>query len=114
MNNPDTEILFPMRAIPSLAECRSEKWKLLVNEVASLGNNDPKKIAFSSMMIKLAGCMGCSADSFRALRGCTQCSIQVVKRYKGSDDDLERLYSDTTAEIKKVLEKREKLVLKLE
>jgi len=106
MNNPDTEILFPMRAIVSLGDLRGDDWQNLVKKVINKEEIDPEKIAFSALVIKLAGCLGCSADSFRALRGCTQCSKLVIKRYKGTDSDLLKLYEDSRAEIEKFLEKR--------
>jgi len=108
MNNPDTEILFPMRVIPSLRDQRGDDWSKLVDLIDNLPEWDPSKIAFSSMVMKLAGCLGCSADSFRALRGCTQCSKIVIKRYKGSDKDLLNLFSDSKVEIERILEKRVK------
>lgn len=106
MNNPDTELLFPMRAINSLGDLRGDEWQNLVKKVNNKEEIDPEKIAFSALVIKLAGCLGCSADSFRALRGCTQCSKLVIKRYKGTDSDLLKLYEDSRAEIEKFLEKR--------
>jgi hypothetical protein len=109
MNNPDTEILFPMRAISSLSDLRGNEWQKLVNLVDNKDEIDPDKIAFSALVIKLAGCLGCSADSFRALRGCTQCSKLVIKRYKGTDGDLLKLYEDTRNEIERFLEKRNKI-----
>jgi hypothetical protein len=109
MNNPDTEILFPMRAISSLSDIRGDEWHKLVNLVDNKDELDPDKIAFSALIIKLAGCLGCSADSFRALRGCTQCSKLVIKRYKGTDGDLLKLYEDSRIEIERFLEKRNKI-----
>lgn len=106
MNNPDTELLFPMRAISSLSDLRGNDWQRLVNFVDSKDELDLGKIAFSALIIKLAGCLGCSADSFRALRGCTQCSKLVIKRYKGTDGDLLKMYEDARIEIERFLEKR--------
>jgi hypothetical protein len=40
------------------------------------------------MMIRLAGCLTCHPDSYRALRGCTACASQVIRRYRGEDEDL--------------------------
>jgi hypothetical protein len=108
MNNPDTELLFPMRAISSLSDLRGDEWQNLVKLVDDSDDLDAKKIAFSALIIKLAGCLGCSADSFRALRGCTQCSKLVIRRYKGTDSDLSKMYEDTRIEIDRILEKRNK------
>jgi hypothetical protein len=109
MNNPDTELLFPMRAISSLIDIRGDEWQELVNLVDNKDELDLDKLAFSALIIKLAGCLGCSADSFRALRGCTQCSKLVIKRYKGTDGDLLKLYEDSRIEIERFLEKQNKI-----
>ena len=106
MNNPDTEFLFPMRVIGALAEMRGKEWGKLVKKVEILPQTDEAKIAFSLLLIKLAGCVGCTADSFRAMRGCTQCARLVIKRYKGTDDDLIDLYKATISDVKSFIEKR--------
>lgn len=106
MNNPDTEFLFPMRAIGALAEMRGKEWGKIVKKVDTLPQTDEAKIAFSLLMIKLAGCVGCTADSFRAMRGCTQCARLVIKRYKGTDEDLIELYRTTIKDVKTFIEKR--------
>lgn len=110
MNNPDTELFFPMRAIGTLVDLREPGWQELVAHVAKLSETNPAKIAFSAMVIKLAGCTGCTSDSFRAMRGCTQCSRLVIKRYKGTDGDLDNLYKESLKDIKIILEKREKVI----
>jgi len=53
----------------------------------------------------LAGCVSCNSDSYRAMRGCTQCSCQVVRRYKGDDQQLTQLYEQALLDAKKYLEK---------
>lgn len=106
MNNPDTEFLFPMRAIAALAEMRGSEWEKLVKKVDSLSQSEEEKIAFSLLLIKLAGCVGCTADSFRAMRGCTQCARLVIKRYKGTDEELIDLYKASVKDVNAILEKR--------
>jgi len=110
MNNPDTEILFPMRAISALSDLRGSEWQNLVARVAAMPEEDIEKIAFSILIIKLAGCVGCTADSFRALRGCTQCSRLVIKRYKGTDEELQKTYGETLMETTKIIEKRKNIL----
>ena len=107
MNNPDTEFLFPMRAIGALAEMRGKDWGKLVKKLDTLPQTDEAKIAFSLLMIKLAGCVGCTADSFRAMRGCTQCARLVIKRYKGTDEELIDLYKASIKDVKTTIEKRD-------
>ena len=106
MNNPDTEFLFPMRAIGSLADKRGKEWGKLVTKLENMPQTDEAKIAFSLLMIKLAGCVGCTADSFRAMRGCTHCARLVIKRYKGSDEELIELYKSSIKDVKAIIEKR--------
>lgn len=107
MNNPDTEFLFPMRVIGELAEVRGKDWEKLVRKINAFPQTNEAKIAFSLMMIKLAGCIGCTADSFRAMRGCTQCARLVIKRYKGSDEELMEHYQYSLKELNSIIEKRE-------
>jgi hypothetical protein len=88
MFNSDTELFFPLRVIPSLKGARGNDWNQLIDRVTQDGADEVDKIAFSALVIKLAACQGCDADSFRAMRGCTQCARTIVKRYKGSDQEL--------------------------
>lgn len=84
----DAEMLFPARVIPLLRNLRGEEWKQLIDRVSRKPENDPDVLALSLMMIRLNGCMTCNADSYRALRGCTQCAQHTVARFKGADSDL--------------------------
>lgn len=88
MFNSDTELFFPMRVTPSLKNVRSQEWADLVERASSAQASEVEKIAFTNLIVRLAGCSGCDADSFRAMRGCTQCARLVVKRYKGTDAEL--------------------------
>jgi hypothetical protein len=54
----------------------------------------------------MGGCVGCNADSFRAMKGCTQCARQNIKRFRGSDQDLMELFDQTHKEVDQYLEKR--------
>jgi hypothetical protein len=92
MYHEDTEMLFPMRVVPSLADLRGAAWKRLVTRVTSIQEDDPEALAFGLMMVHLDGCLTCQADSYRALRGCTACARQAVMRFRGSDHDLVRQY----------------------
>ena len=99
MLNSDTEILFPIRVIPSLRNLRGEEWQALIDRLTTAEAEEIWQGAFSLMMVRLGGCAGCNADSFRAMRGCTHCAQLTVKRFKGSDDDLLQLYRDTLEEV---------------
>jgi hypothetical protein len=84
----DKELLFPPYVISHLARARGERWRALVDRVTSLPPDHAETLAFSLMMIRLDGCLGCEIDSYRALRGCAACALQTLHRFKGSDQDL--------------------------
>lgn len=99
MYNPDTELLFPPRVIPTLRNLRGELWRNLVDRVIELEPTDVDRMAFVLLMIRLGSCITCHADSFRALRGCTQCANQTIRRFRGSDQELMDLFMDARKEI---------------
>ncbi|MGB7538790.1 MAG: hypothetical protein WBM17_09640 [Anaerolineales bacterium] len=104
MYHEDTEMLFPMRVVPSLVDLRGAVWKRLVARVTVLEEDDSDALAFGLMMIRLSGCLNCQADSFRALRGCTACARQAILRYRGNDQELIRLFEKARKEIDVYLE----------
>jgi hypothetical protein len=106
MFNSDTELFFPIRVIPTLAKIRGPEWDALIEKATRPDASDVEKIAFSELVVKLAGCQGCDADSFRAMRGCTQCARLVMKRYKGSDAELTEQYEQCTKDVEEFLHKR--------
>ncbi|MCX6054508.1 MAG: hypothetical protein NTZ74_06265 [Chloroflexi bacterium] len=110
MFNSDTEILFPIKAIPYLLDIRGDEWQSLVSKITSSEDNLCAKIAFTALVVKLAGCVGCNADSFRAMRGCVQCSRLIIKRFKGSDSDLLNNYQECLNEVNTYLLKREQKI----
>jgi len=106
MFNTDTEILFPVRVIPSLRNLRGEEWQNLVDHVSQQADDSVAKIAFTAMIVHLGGCGACNADSFRAMRGCTQCSRLTIKRFKGSDRELVELYEQMKASVDEFIGQR--------
>ncbi|OGO62866.1 MAG: hypothetical protein A2Z45_01235 [Chloroflexi bacterium RBG_19FT_COMBO_55_16] len=105
MYNSDTEFLFPLRVIPTLAELRGEAWCQLVEAVTGSEATSQQCLAFVLLMIRLARCTSCHANSFRALRGCTQCARQVVRRFRGEDQALVDLFNQAKQEIAAYLER---------
>lgn len=99
MYQADTEILFPMRVAPELRELRGQAWRELVNQAAAAPDASPQQLAFSLVMIRQCGCLTCHPDSYRAMRGCTLCSIQAVRRFRGDDSDLLRLVREALDEV---------------
>jgi hypothetical protein len=100
----DAEMLFPSRVIPSLSDLRGNDWKSFVEQVSAQPESDPDVLAFGLMMIRLGGCMTCTSDSYRALRGCTQCAQHIVARFKGSDLDLIERWQAARCEIVEYLQ----------
>lgn len=96
----DNALMFPHHVIPSLAKLRGEKWEALVKHVTTLPECHEETLAFMLMMIKLNGCMSCETDSYRAMRGCTACTHQTLRRFKGSDEDLLHMYNLSLEEVR--------------
>lgn len=100
-------MLFPMRVIPSLGDMRGQEWQKLVEHLSDEQTDDSEKIAMTALVVKLAGCAGCNTDSFRAMKGCTQCARLIIKRFKGNDADLIRNYQECQKEVNTYLSKRD-------
>ncbi len=98
----DNEILFPHYAIPALRNTRGSKWKQLIDRLADKQETSVEVIALMSLMIELNGCLACETDSYRAMRGCTACAQQTLRRYKGSDEELITLYDTAVAKFRKL------------
>ena len=93
------ELMFPPRVIPLLRDLRGPDWRRLVDRVARLPEEHPESLAFTLMMIRLDGCLECETDSYRAMRGCSMCAVQTLRRYKGSDRDLLTRYNQALTEV---------------
>ena len=106
MYHPDTDMLFPPRALPALSELRGSAWQELVTRVLAAGPDSLEQMAFILMMARLNNCVTCSADSFRAMTGCTACARQSLKRFHETDQALLALYQAARAEVGQYLQKR--------
>jgi hypothetical protein len=100
----ENELLFPPRVITKLRQARGEPFRALVDRVLQLPEDDPEALAFSLMMMRLNGCLTCETDSYRAMRGCTACSRQTLRRFKGPDEDLLRHYDRALADLREHLQ----------
>lgn len=98
-----SELLFPPYAIAPLKNLRGPEWRALVERVSALPETHPDSLAFSLMMMRLDGCLTCETDSYKAMRGCVQCAIQTVRRFKEPDDDLLKLYDEAKVDVKAYL-----------
>jgi hypothetical protein len=105
MFNSDTDLLFPPRLIHLLRNLRGRPWQNLVDRIQNLEPENEERLAFVLLMCKLGSCTSCQADSFRALRGCSQCANQMVRRFRGTDQDLLDLFDQSLKEVNKYLGK---------
>jgi hypothetical protein len=95
----DTEILFPMRVAPSLRDLRGPQWRSLVDKAWLAPDASVDQLAFTLLLVRLDGCLTCHTDSYRAMRGCTTCALQTIKRYRGSDEDLMVLFEGAKQDV---------------
>lgn len=106
MYNPETEILFPARLIPDLRDVRGEEWQQFIEGIAASSERSGLESGVVLFVVKQGGCIGCNADSFRAMRGCRLCSQQTIRRFKGSDQAIIEQVLSGKAEIENWLKKR--------
>ncbi len=100
LHQPDTEIIFPPRVIPSLRNLRGPEWREFIDGLCQHKNDtDADILAFAWMMVKLNSCLACHADSYRAMRGCTLCSQNTIGRFKGTDVELLAFFKTAREEI---------------
>jgi hypothetical protein len=104
------ELLFPPSSIPMLRQVRGDLFRALIDRVVALPEDHPEHLAFSLMMIRLDGCMACETDSYRAMRGCTPCARQTLRRFKGSDADLLARYEEALEDVRAYVESRPELI----
>lgn len=93
-------LLFPRESIRALRNVRGPRFAQLVEHVSQLPECHEETLAFMLMMIQLNGCVSCATDSYRAMNGCSLCAYRVLKRFKGSDDDLFDRYHGALREIR--------------
>lgn len=106
MYNKDTEMLFPLRVMPFLLRLRDAEWDALISRLMLPDASLCEQLAFVLLMVRLGGCVNCNIDSYRAMRGCTQCAKQTVRRYKASSRDLIGEYEASKKEVELYLKSR--------
>ncbi len=100
MKMTHTELLFPPRLIPVLANLRGGRWQSLVEKVSTKPIGDLERKAFILLMARLAGCLNCQNDTWRAHQGCENCAKQTIRKFRSTDDDLIALYEACLEELK--------------
>ena len=84
----NNELLFPPQTVPHIRNSRGTEWQKLIDRINRLPEDHPESLALSLAMIRLNGCIYCETDSYRAMRGCTFCTEQTLRRYKGPDSEI--------------------------
>jgi hypothetical protein len=96
----DAELLFPARLIPAMRDLRGADFRDLIDRLQNChSEGDPEVLGFTLMMVRLGSCMTCTADSYRAMNGCTYCAKKTVRGYKGTDVDLRAEWESACREI---------------
>jgi hypothetical protein len=96
----ENDILFPHNAIPALRRLRGPEWQALIERVLAGTQLHDETLALMLLMIRLNGCAPCETDSYRAMRGCAACATQTLRRFKGSDDELLRLFDEALRDVR--------------
>ena len=109
----DNEILFPHYAIASLQRLRGKEWAQLIEDLSQKDETSPEVLAFMSMMIGLNGCVPCETDSYRAMRGCSACAQQTMRRFKGTDEELIAKYNKALDEMRLYTSEHPDLLIQL-
>ncbi len=97
---PESEILFPPRCIPQLRDLRGPEWVGLIDRIAALPDGHEDVLGFSLTMIRLGSCLTCDLDSYRASLGCCTCARRTVGGFKGSDEEIIRLFEEARDEVR--------------
>jgi hypothetical protein len=103
-----TEIMFPPRLIPQMREACGPEWRKLVERVSALEEAQPEVLAFTLTMIRLDGCLECETDSYRAMRGCSACALQSLRRYRRNEKDLLKMYKTALKDVNDYLKQRQR------
>ena len=88
MYNEDTELIFPLRVAPAIRDLHGAAWRKVVDKAHKAGPESPEAVIFVLAMARIDGCHTCNADSFRAMKGCTLCAQDAVRRYRGGERGL--------------------------
>ncbi len=96
---PESEILFPYRAIAPLRKERGPVWQELVNRVASQPDGSEDTVAFTLMMIRLCNCLHCDQSSYKASLGCVSCARRTVAAAKVSDAMMVQAFENSLREV---------------
>lgn len=100
------EIMFPVYIIPELRKSRGPEWQALIDRVSTLPETHEEVLALMLLMVRLNGCLECENDSYRAMKGCSACALQTLRRHKASDTDLLNQYSTALEDVRRFMQRR--------
>jgi hypothetical protein len=104
MYNEDTELIFPIRVAPALRDLHGADWRKLADKAAKAPPDSREAISFVLAMARIDGCQTCNADSFRAMKGCTLCAQDAVRRYRGGEKALVKMVEKAQKDLAKLVE----------
>lgn len=108
MYKNDTDFIFPSEVIADLKYQKGEEWRQLIADVLKKDIESDEHLGFIYFMAKLNNCQTCSADSFRALKGCKECSLQTLRRTEFSDSKLLKKYEKAKDQIQEFVQANQK------
>jgi len=103
MYNEDTELLFPLRVAPTLRDLHGAGWRKVVDKAIKAAPESPEAVGFVLAMARVDGCHTCNSDSFRAMKGCTLCAQDAVRRYRGGEKALLKVVDKARVDVAKRL-----------
>lgn len=101
MYNEDTELIFPIRVAPALRDLHGADWRKLADKAAKAAPDSKEAISFVLAMARVNSCQTCNADSFRAMKGCTLCAQDAVRRYRGGEKSLVKMVEKAAKDLAK-------------
>ncbi len=99
MYNNDADFIFPSWVIKYLKDQKGEEWQNLILNVLEHEHDAFEHLGFVYLMAKLNNCNTCNADSFRALKGCKECSLQTLRRLDYSEKKILKEYEKAKKQI---------------
>lgn len=88
MYNEDTELIYPLRVTPAIRDLHGPAWRKAAEKAVKAKPDSLDAAVFVLAMARVNGCHTCNADSFRAMKGCTLCAQDNVRRYRGGEKAL--------------------------
>jgi len=103
MYNEDTELIFPLRVAPALRDLHGAEWRKLADKAARAAPDSKEAVSFVLAMARIDGCQTCNADSFRAMKGCTLCAQDAVRRYRGGEKALVKMVEKARKDLAQII-----------